>query len=126
MKKINLKTLVFLQMGVVLMAPLYVKLHTLGRAGFWLLVPILACCVILMKVKDRIGESLDECVGQMLQKVNTKCFGVGAFLIFWSAVSLLIGKTDSKLIGKILLYGLAGVFVLRTVLFCHYNKKGLI
>jgi len=126
MKKINLKTLVFLQMGVVLMAPLYVKLHTLGRAGFWLLVPILACCVILMKVKDRIGESLDECVGQMLQKVNAKCFGVGAFLIFWSAVSLLIGKTDSKLIGKILLYGLAGVFVLRTVLFCRYNKKGLI
>lgn len=126
MKRINLKTLVFLQMGVVLMVPLFVKLHTLGRAGFWLVVPILVCCVVLMKVKERIENSLDECVGQMLQKVNAKCFGAGAFLIVWSAVSLLIGNVDGALIGTVLLYGLAGLFILRAVLFCHYDKKGLV
>ena len=126
MKKINLKTLIFLQMGAVWMVPLYVKLHTLGRAGFWLVVPILTCWAILIKVKERVGESLDECVGQMLQKVNAKCFGIGAFLIGWAAVCLMIGKWDSALIGAILLYGLAGLFVLRMVLFCHYDKKGLV
>lgn len=125
MKTPQLRTLLFIQAGVIFCIPLYLILWECGmRLGIWAFVMILAGNAFQQYLEKQCKQQLDECAKTTLLTVDSQCFDLSAAALALVAAWIIV--TDShKYVG---IFGAVVVFLIylaRAILFSYWDKKGL-
>lgn len=125
MKTPQLRTLLFLQAGIIFCIPLYLILWECGiRLGIWSFIMILAGNAFQQYLEKQCKQQLDECAKATLHTVDSECFDLSAAALACAGAWLVVADSH-KYVGIISAVVVFLIYLARAILFSYWDKKGL-
>lgn len=125
MKTPQLRTLLFIQAGIIFCIPLYLILWECGiRLGIWAFTLTLAGNAVQQYLEKQCKKQLDECAKTTLLTVDSLCFDLSAAGLVLAAAWLIVADSH-EYVGIVASIVVFFIYLARAVLFSYWDKKGL-
>lgn len=125
MKTPQLRTLLFIQAGIIFCIPLYLILWECGiRLGIWAFTLTLVGNAIQQHLEKQCKKQLDECAKTTLLTVDSLCFDLAAAGLVLVAAWLIVADSH-EYVGVVASIVVFFIYLARAVLFSYWDKKGL-
>lgn len=125
MKTPQLRTLLFIQAGIIFCIPLYLILWECGiRLGVWAFTLTLAGNAFQQYLEKQCRQQLDECAKITLLTVDSQCFDLSTAALALVAAWLVVADSH-KYVGIIISVAVFLIYLARAALFSYWDKKGL-